>query len=109
MGASERHKMSKYRTEDGTILDTSKAAQSWSETTDWDGNNRISRATGSQWNHQTLYLSSKGRYYLVHSSQWQGSLPHAEIVSNEAAAAWLVNNDREVPAELAALAEAVSE
>lgn len=94
----------KIKTEDGTIIDTEKAKQTWQEETDWNGNNHISRNTGSQWEHETLYLSSKGRYYLVHESQWQGRLPSAEFISDEQAAQWLALNEHEVPAELEAMA-----
>lgn len=92
--------MSKYRMNDGTVVSTGKAQQSWEEAQDWDGRNHISRATGSQWEHQTLYLSSRGRYYVVHSSDWQGSRSWAEWVSPEEAARWLVCNDEELPEDL---------
>jgi hypothetical protein len=82
--------------EDDTIVKTENALKSWSEGTDWDGNNYISRATGSQWEHEELYKSRKGRYYIESTSQWQGSPPHAEFVSKKAAAAWLINNEYEV-------------
>ena len=101
--------MSKYKTEDGTILNTDKAKRHWDEATDWNGNNHISRATGSQWEHQTLYISAKGRYYLEYESQWQGSLPSAEFISNEDAARWLLNNEHELPEDLKSLADEVSE
>lgn len=94
----------KIKTEDGTIIDTDKARKSYDEKTDWDGNNLISRPTKSQWEHETLYLSAKGRYYLLHESQWQGSLPSAEFVTDEQAAQWLALNDHAVPAELAEMA-----
>lgn len=95
--------MSRYRMDDGTIIDTSKASKSWEETTEWDGNNHISRATGSQWNHQTLYRSRKSRYYIEHTSQWQGSREHAEWVSREEAARWLLTCEHELPEDLASL------
>lgn len=101
--------MSRYRMDDGTVVDTDNAVQSWDEETDWDGNNHISRATGSQWSHETLYKSRKGRYYLEHISQMSGSRPHCEWISKRAAAAWLLANDHEVPDDLADEADAVSE
>lgn len=93
----------RYRMKDGTIIDTAKAAATWQETTDFDGHNRISRATGSQWEHQTLHRSRKGRYYIEHWSDWQGSRPHVEWVSPEEAARWLLLMEEELPADLAAL------
>ena len=41
--------------EDGSVVDTSRAKSSWEEATRWDGNNNISKATGSQWEHETLH------------------------------------------------------
>jgi hypothetical protein len=99
--------MARYRLQTDIVVDTSKAAQQWDEATDWDGRNHISRATGDQWTHQTLYKSSKGRYYIVHSSQWQGSRDYAEEVSKRDAAAWLVHNDHELPEDLASLEDEV--
>ena len=82
--------MSRYRMDDGTVVDTSNATQSWDEDTRWDGSNNISVATGGQWCHQTLYRSRKGRYYVEHTSQWQGSVPHVEWVSPQDATRWLL-------------------
>lgn len=101
--------MARYRMEDGTVLDTENATDHWDEATRWNGNNHISVATGSQWNHQTLYRSRKGRYYVVHASQWQGSTPHAEWVSEHEAVRWLLANENDVPDDLAHLIDAVSE
>jgi len=101
--------MSRYRMSDGMVVDTDNATAHWEEATDWNGNNHISRATGSQWDHQTLYRSRRGRYYIEHTSQWQGSQAHAEWVSNEEAARWLILNDEELPEDLKTLAEQVAE
>ncbi len=101
--------MSRYRTEDGTVIDTDNATASWEEARDWNGSNHISRATGSQWNHQKLYKSRKGRYYIEHWSQMQGSRAHVEWVSPEEAARWLLHNDETLPADLEKYADEVSE
>ncbi len=103
--------MSTYRMEDGTVVKTENAIQSWKSDTRWDGNNHISTATGSQWEHQVLHKSRKGRYWLEYWSQWQGSTPHAEWISNHEAARWLLHNneDHELPDDLAALEQEVSE
>ena len=101
--------MARYRMDDGTVIDTANATQSWDEATRWDGHNHISIPTGSQWNHETLYRSRKGRYYIQHQSQWQGSTPSAEWVSNRSAASWLLTNDHELPADLAEMANEISE
>lgn len=92
--------MSKYTLTDGTIVNTETALNKWEEDSDWDGNNHISRATGSQWEHQALYRSSKGRYWIESWSQWQGSLPHAFLVSEEDAARWLLQNNYDLPEDL---------
>ena len=101
--------MARFRMSDGTVVDTANASRHWDEATRWDGRNHISVATGDQWTHQTLYRSRRGRYYIVHSSQWQGSTDSAEWVSNEEAARWLVLNEHDVPEELQGLADDVTE
>jgi hypothetical protein len=95
--------------DDGTVVDTDNATQSWEEATRWDGSNHISVATGSQWNHEELHCSRKGRYYLEHTSQWQGSKPRAEWISKRTAAAWLLANEHAVPDDLKIDAEEVAE
>lgn len=101
--------MARFRMEDGTVIDTANASAKWDEATRWDGRNHISKATGSQWDHQTLYRSRKGRYYIVHSSQWQGSTDHAEWVSEHEAARWLMTNDEELPEDLEHLEDGITE
>jgi hypothetical protein len=94
---------------DGTVVKTENSTKQWNENTRWDGHNHISVATGSQWAHETLYRSRKGRYWVEHESNWQGSTPHAEWISNHTAAQWLLNNGHELPDDLKALEEEVSE
>ena len=101
--------MTTYRMTDGTVVKTQNATQSWEEGKRWDGRNMISVATGTQWEHQMLYRSRKGRYYIEHWSQWQGSTPSAEWVSNEEAARWLLANSEELPDELKSLEETITE
>ena len=99
----------KYRMDDGTVVDTERAKESWKEDTQWDGSNHISVATGSQWNHEELYQSRKDRFYVEHSSQWQGSRDHVEYVSNEEAVRWLLANDHTLPECLVHLEDEISE
>ena len=101
--------MSRYRMDDGTVVDTDNATASWPEDTRWDGHNHVSVPTGSQWTHQTLYRSRKGRYYLETTSQWQGQSPRAAWVSHHEAAAWLLQNEHAVPDDLSAVADELSE
>jgi hypothetical protein len=86
--------------EDGTVVDTDKASASWAEAKFWDGRNHISKATGDQFTHQTLFRSRKGRYYVLHTSQWQGSRDHIEWVSPQEAARWLLVSDHDLPEDL---------
>jgi len=101
--------MTNYKMLDGTILKTENAVKSWDEETDWDGHNHISRATGSQWVHQTLHLTRKGQYWTETTSQYQGSLPHAELLSPEEATRWLLTNERNLPTDLKALRDKIEE
>lgn len=98
-----------YKMDDGTVVKTENATRLWNEATRWNGNNHISIATGSQWVHETLYRSRKGRYYMEHESQWQGTTPYAEWVGNHTAAEWLLANEHELPEDLAALETEISE
>ena len=101
--------MATYRMDDGTVVKTENATQTSEEETFFNGSNRISVATGTQWNHEALYRSRKGRYYLEHTSQYQGSMSRAEWVSNHAAAQWLLANGHALPEDLAPLETEVSE
>ena len=94
--------------EDGRVLNTDKASAEWEEAINWNGQKFVSRPTGSQWEHETLYRSSKGRYWLEHRSDRPGSRPHAELVTNQRAAAWLLANDHELPQDLAGPGKAES-
>lgn len=59
------------------------------ENTTYNGNNWISDATGSQWEHEYLYRTVKGRWVLNHSSPYHGSMETYEEINNEGAAAWM--------------------
>jgi hypothetical protein len=73
-------------------------ATKFEEDTYWDGRNRISKATGSQWNHEALYRTKGGRWVLNRWSQWQGSRETWEFLDDDAAREWLIsqNHDEEV-------------
>jgi hypothetical protein len=101
--------MSRFQMDDGKVVDTKNAQASWNEDTRWNGNNHISVNTGSQWASQTLYRSRKGRYYVVHYSAYQGTTPHAEWISDEEAARWLLANNEELPEDLEVYAENITE
>ena len=99
----------RYRMQDGTVIDTANAIAHWEAAKDFDGHNMIDRSTGSQWHHQMLYKSRKGRYYIEHWSQSSGSQAHCEWVSEQEAARWLLHQECELPEDLQALTDEVSE
>lgn len=104
--------MAKHEMDCGTIVDTGKASRKFEETTQWNGKNHISNATKDQWVHETLYQSAKGRWYVVTTSQWQGSTPSARFVTAKEAAHWLLVNEYsegEIPEELHEHLEAICE
>jgi len=65
-------------------------ATAYEADTEWDGSNNISKATGSQWNHEVLYRTAQGRWVLNCWSQWQGSIPTYEFITDERAREWLI-------------------
>ena len=71
-------------------LDT---AKKFVEDRHFDGRNMISAATGSQWEHETLYRSKGGVYVLHTWSQCQGSQDTWERISVDEAVEWLLKND----------------
>lgn len=85
----------------------SAAAESWDEDDWFNGSNRISVATGSQWEHQKLYRTARGRWILHCWSQWQGSRETYEVIPESQAHAWLADNDHadEIPAEVESASE----
>jgi len=95
--------MPRYRMQDGRVVNTDKAVAHWDEDTRWDGNNHISKATATRWDHETLYRSPTGYYYLVHTSQREGTTPYAEWLSTGAAARWLLSQNFDLPPDLAGL------
>lgn len=86
--------MKRQALDNGTWFDIDKA-EMFSEEKWWDGSNNISKATGSQWNHEALYRTANGRWVLNAWSQYQGSRETWEEIDNEAAARWLVSNGEE--------------
>lgn len=93
--------MTRYRMDDGSVVDTDLRSHYWDESEYY--------ATGSQWNHQRLYRSRKGRYYLEHSSQREGSRDHVEWISREEAARWMCAMGHDIPDDLSDLIEDILE
>jgi hypothetical protein len=101
--------MSKYQVEGGKIVDTDRASGNWGEDTYFDGRNLISKATGSQWDHESLYQSEKGNFYVEKLSQWQGNVPSARMLAPMEAVAWLALNGHEIPEVLEEAAKQIIE
>ena len=86
------------------------AAVGFDEATRWDGNNHISVATGSQWDHERLYWTASGNWVLNYWSQWEGRLESYSEVDEARAIEWLIRNQyAEKFTELDELPEAVRE
>lgn len=76
---------------DGGWFDIDRATR-FDESTHFDGSNRISDATGSQWEHEYLYYSRAGAWILNRTSQWQGTTDTYRKIGESDAAGWLVHN-----------------
>ena len=101
--------MARYKMDGGKLVNTDKATLAYNEITRWDGRNHISIPTGSQWRHETLYLSNAGRWYIEYTSNYQGEIPRASWVSPEEAARWLLLCEDELPESLAPLIDTLEE
>jgi len=91
--------MKRVAINNGTWFDMDKAAK-FEENSYHDGSNYISKATGSQWDHQNIFLTTGGTFILNSWSNYQGKPETYEIISNEEAAEWFVKNefqDAEIP------------
>ena len=75
----------------GRWFDRSKS-RCWEENSNWDGNNFISTPTGSQWEHEELYLTASKRWILRRWSQWQGTRDTYQLIQEGEAHVWLVDN-----------------
>ena len=89
-------------------FDDAKATK-FKEATRHDGNNFISRATGSQWDHEDLYYTRNGRWVLNSYSAWQGSLETYEEIGEAEAVAWLISQERTQSEQLEQLPAKVRE
>jgi hypothetical protein len=92
--------MARYKIDENSVVDTTKAVDQWEEASDWDGSNHYGRSTGSQWHDDSLYATCKGRFYLEHKTRVTGELDSAELISPKEAAIWLLANDYDLPQSL---------
>jgi len=77
----------------GKWFDSEKAVK-FEENTRWNGNNHISCATGSQWDHEWLYYTAGGKWVLNSWSQYQGSLESYCEICEETAVQWLISQSK---------------
>lgn len=71
------------------------SAEKFDESKQWDGNNHVSNATNSQWEHEALYKTKGSKFILNHWSQWQGTTETWKEISIGEAAIWLSTNGHE--------------
>lgn len=64
-------------------------AISFDESTFWNGSNHISKATGSQTEHERLYKTASGKWVLACWSNWQNTSDSFEAISENEACQWL--------------------
>jgi hypothetical protein len=76
----------------GNWFDADKA-EMIKEDTYWDGHNWISKATGSQWQHECLFRTKGGKWVLNHYSDYQGSKETYITISDQRAAEWLAKQE----------------
>jgi hypothetical protein len=88
----------------GRWFDTSKATL-FKEESYWDGRNNISKATGSQWEHEYLYRSASGTWILNKYSDYMGSVETYEIIGKNEAAEWFLRQSADLPSELEELSK----
>jgi hypothetical protein len=72
----------------------------WHEDSRFDGNNTISVATGSQWEHELLYQTRGGVFVLNCWSDYQSVPETYRIIDDDEAYAWLIKNGLVVPPEI---------
>lgn len=100
--------MTRYKV-DNVVLDTAKAQESWKDDGVWVNGNRVSVATGDQWIDEKLHRSAKGRYWIETIYRISGCTDDARLVDHSEAAHWLYLNGHDLPEDLEAYEDEVSE
>jgi hypothetical protein len=90
--------MSIYKTEEGLRFNTETAKESWKPSP---------RDDQRSWQH--LYLSSKGRYFVITHSLYEDDKSTAVVVSDREAAEWLLDHGYELPEDLAGMLDELVE
>lgn len=78
----------------------SEKAENYEEDSYHNGRNFISKATGSQWEHESIFVTKSGKFILNHWSNWQGSSETYELISKDQAAEWFAKQgfqDDQIP------------
>lgn len=68
-------------------------AECFEQDTYWNGNNWVSKATGKQNYHETLYLTKGGKFILKEYNDYSGSVNQYTIIDKDAAAVWFSINE----------------
>lgn len=82
--------MNRITLTDGSGWFNRETAIHFTEATWFDGRNQISRATGSQWHHQSLYYTKSGKWVMHCWSNYQNEPDAYETVSQDEAITWLI-------------------
>ena len=75
-------------------------ADFYAEKSNFNGSNWISLATGSQWNHEGIFITKSGKFILNTYSDYQGTVDKYVLISKEDAATWFCRQsftDEEIP------------
>ena len=70
------------------------SAITFDEDSNWEGRNHISKATGSQWDHETLLFTRKGKWVLNSYGSSCGQYDDYTVISEAKAIEWIVQNNR---------------
>lgn len=83
----------------GAWFDLDKSSR-FREDTWWNGQNNISRATGSAHKHEDLYFTIGGKWVLNHYSQYSNELDVHKVISESQAVVWFLRQGMELPEQL---------
>lgn len=81
-------------------FDPNKAILKIKEETFWNGHNWISKATGDQFTHESIYYTKSGRFVINRWSDYQGGADVCEEINENEVAEWLIKNEFEDLEEL---------
>lgn len=90
--------------QNGYWFDADKA-EMFKEDTYWNGQNHISKATDSQWVHETLFLTASKKWIKMTDSNYAGTRDQVEIISENEAAEWFLSQEMDLPLSLEKYAE----